>query len=121
MIGFRSARFTSLGGTAHHLRRSLLIDGGKGAVDSGRTRDKVPGFDPGAAPLGTDEESAGAPPFLDGAPRTSVEPGAAAEAAANPNGDDRSRYRAQHRMVWPVIVRLTLTAVAAALVAALLS
>ena len=75
----------------------------------------------GLAEAETDEESAGAPPFLDGAPRTSVEPGAAAEAAANPNGDDRSRYRAQHRMVWPVIVRLTLTAVAAALVAALLS
>jgi hypothetical protein len=67
----------------------------KGAIDSGHTRDKVPGFDPGAAPLGTDEESAGAPPFLDGELHPSLEPAAAAEAAADPKGNDRSRYRAQ--------------------------
>ena len=30
-------------------------------TDQGRTRDKVPGFDPAAAPLGADEEAAGTP------------------------------------------------------------
>jgi hypothetical protein len=30
-------------------------------IDSGRTGDKVPGLDPAAAPLGTDEEAAGTP------------------------------------------------------------
>lgn len=31
----------------------------KGDIDAGETGDKTPGFDPGAAPLGTDEEAAG--------------------------------------------------------------
>jgi hypothetical protein len=31
-------------------------------IDSGRTGDKVAGFDPSAAPLGTDDEAAGTPP-----------------------------------------------------------
>jgi hypothetical protein len=75
----------------------------EGAIDSGRTRDKVPGFDPGAAPFGTDAESAGAPAFLDGGLRTSLEPGAPAEVAADPRGNDRSRYQAQDRVVWPVV------------------
>src|SRR4051812_38695647 len=30
-------------------------------IDSGRTGDKIGGFDPAAAPLGTDEEAAGTP------------------------------------------------------------
>lgn len=30
-------------------------------IDSGRTGDKAAGFDPAAAPLGTDDEAAGAP------------------------------------------------------------
>jgi hypothetical protein len=34
----------------------------KDDIDSGRTGDKAPGFDPAAAPLGTDEEAAGTPP-----------------------------------------------------------
>lgn len=33
----------------------------RGDIDSGRTRDKVTGSDPAAAPLGTDEEAAGTP------------------------------------------------------------
>ena len=33
----------------------------KGAIDSGRTGDKVASKDPGAAPLGTDDEAAGTP------------------------------------------------------------
>lgn len=34
----------------------------RGDIDAGRTRDKVPFPDPAAAPLGTDDEAAGAPP-----------------------------------------------------------
>lgn len=34
----------------------------KADIDSGRTGDKNPGFDPGLAPLGTDDEAAGTPP-----------------------------------------------------------
>jgi hypothetical protein len=34
----------------------------KDDIDRGRTGDKAPGFDPAAAPLGTDEEAAGTPP-----------------------------------------------------------
>jgi len=34
----------------------------KDDIDSGRTGDKVAGLDPGAAPLGTDEEAGGAAP-----------------------------------------------------------
>ncbi|MFC3077881.1 hypothetical protein ACFODL_07265 [Phenylobacterium terrae] len=37
----------------------------KDDIDSGRTGDKVGGFDPGAAPLGTDEEAGGAAPTAD--------------------------------------------------------
>jgi hypothetical protein len=92
----------------------------KGAIDEGRTRDKVPGFDPGAAPLGTDEESGGAPLSRDAGRRASMEPGAVTEAAADPKGNDRSRYRLQDRMVWPVIAGLISIAAAAALVAGLL-
>jgi hypothetical protein len=33
----------------------------RGAIDSGETRDKVPGSDPAASPLGTDDEAAGTP------------------------------------------------------------
>ena len=34
----------------------------KGDIDSGKTGDKNPVFDPGLAPLGTDDEAAGRPP-----------------------------------------------------------
>jgi hypothetical protein len=34
----------------------------KGDIDSGRTGDKNPVFDPGLSPLGTDDEAAGTPP-----------------------------------------------------------
>jgi hypothetical protein len=38
----------------------------RGDIDEGKTGDKVPGFDPAAAPLGTDDEAGGAttPPGL---------------------------------------------------------
>lgn len=37
----------------------------KGAIDSGKTGDKVASYDPGAAPLGTDDEAAGTPDTAD--------------------------------------------------------
>lgn len=33
----------------------------RGAIDAGKTRDKVPGSDPAASPLGTDDEASGTP------------------------------------------------------------
>jgi hypothetical protein len=38
----------------------------KARIDRGETGDKVPGFDPAAAPLGTDEEAAGTHAMPDG-------------------------------------------------------
>ena len=42
------------------------------AIDTGRTRDKAPGLDPAAAPLGTDDESAGTLPPLDREAKTAA-------------------------------------------------
>ena len=39
----------------------------KDDIDRGRTKDKVPQFDPAAAPLGTDDEAAGVGPSQSGA------------------------------------------------------
>jgi hypothetical protein len=38
----------------------------KDRIDRGKTGDKASGFDPGAAPLGTDDEAAGTRPAVDG-------------------------------------------------------
>lgn len=57
-------------------------------INRGRTGEKVAGTDPAAAPLGTDEEAAGAPPSageIDQARRAERKPGAdPAPNAANP-------------------------------------
>jgi hypothetical protein len=37
------------------------VDRLRADIDSGRTGDKIPGSDPAAAPLGTDDEAAGTP------------------------------------------------------------
>jgi len=91
----------------------------KAAIDRGLTADKVPAFDPAAAPLGTDAEAAGAPPLsqalgsealgsetLGAAADPTLPEGARADPAglaADPSGTDRSRYRMQDRLIWPVI------------------
>jgi hypothetical protein len=75
----------------------------KAAIDRGLTGDKVPGFDPGAAPLGTDAEAAGAPPDVVEPPLPEEARADPAGLAADPNGTDRRRYRIQDRMIWPVI------------------
>lgn len=41
-------------------RRGATVAQLKDDIDSGRTGDKVGGFDPGASPLGTDDEAGGA-------------------------------------------------------------
>lgn len=55
----------------------------KNDINSGRTGDKVPAFDPAAAPLGTDEEAAGTP-----VPRAAVEMARASE--NRPQGHDQA-------------------------------
>ena len=61
-------------------RRGATVAQLKDDIDSGRTGDKLAGFDPGAAPLGVDEEAGGAPydPELVAATRV-------AEVAGRPN------------------------------------
>lgn len=81
----------------------------KQAIDTGRTADKVPGFDPGAAPLGTDDESGGAP--LPGGRMPSAQPStAAADMAADPEGNDRAHYRQQDRLISPLVIALVVLA-----------
>src|SRR4051812_6845187 len=96
----QSARRDSNSGPAAAARR-------KAEIDRGLTEDKVPGFDPGAAPLGTDDEAAGAPPVAVAEPplpeTARVDPSGQ---AADPSGTDRSRYRMQDRMIWPVIAAI---------------
>lgn len=62
----------------------------KDAIDSGAAGDKVPGFDPAAAPLGTDEEAGGARPTTQagalGAAHHATPPNASHPPLA-PNGD----------------------------------
>jgi hypothetical protein len=52
-------------------------------IDSGRTGDKIAGFDPAAAPLGSDEEAAGTPPAPGLIAQTRAEEGAPHSARAN--------------------------------------
>jgi hypothetical protein len=90
------------------------------AIDSGLTADKVPGFDPAAAPLGTDAESAGAPapaPAPPPAPHAGPPPGQ----SADPAGTDRAAYRVQDRLVWPAIVAAFALAAATAIAARFLA
>lgn len=46
---------------AEEPRRGATAAQLKDDIDSGRTGDKLAGFDPGASPLGTDDEAGGAP------------------------------------------------------------
>ena len=74
----------------------------KAAIDSARTGDKIPGSDPAAAPLGTDEESAGNRFAPD--PKNSPKPASPTDQAADPAGTGRRDYGKQDRMVLPVIL-----------------
>jgi hypothetical protein len=87
----------------------------RAAIDGARTGDKIPGFDPAAAPLGTDEESAGNRFAPDPKGRPVAAP--PADRAADPAGIGRRDYGRQDRLILPVIA-LLFALVAAAIVAA---
>lgn len=73
----------------------------KDAIDSGQTGDKVPGFDPAAAPLGTDDEAGGARGApVDAAPGVphSTPPNASHPPLA-PNGD-----KPRSPMIGPIVI-----------------
>jgi len=93
----------------------------KGDIDKGRTGDKVASYDPGAAPLGTDDEAAGTPDTPDRvalAIRQELENGRTSGRAASQNrvGDAGSRrpkspniqiYRPQLTSVLSILNRIT--------------
>src|SRR3954451_14721193 len=76
----------------------------RAATDRGLTGDKVPGFDPAAAPLGTDAESAGTPPVAADPPLPEAARADPSGLAADSSGTDRGRYRMQDRMIWPAVI-----------------
>jgi len=86
-------------------------------IQSGRTGDKVAGFDPAASPLGTDDEAAGTPPSPETVHATRAQeqagrPSSATKNAATPELQPNARLGGQKGM--------TLAAVAGVGAAALL-
>jgi succinate dehydrogenase / fumarate reductase cytochrome b subunit len=84
----------------------------KGAIDAGRTGDKVISFDPGAAPLGTDDEAAGTPDTPARAAlamRQELEHGHRALSAARsrPKSPNVQIYRPQLTSVLSILNRIT--------------
>src|SRR3954470_4851408 len=61
----------------------------KGDIDSGRTGDKVGVFDPALAPLGTDDEAAGAPPSPEQVEAARRKERTASPSDSNPNAPQR--------------------------------
>ncbi len=90
----------------------------KAAIDSARTGDKIPGFDPAAAPLGTDEESAGDRFAPD--PKNRRKPASPTDQAADPAGTGRADYGKQDRLILPIIAILFVLVIAAIVAAGLL-
>jgi len=92
-------------------------------INSGRTGDKTAGFDPAAAPLGTDEEAAGTPPSpgeiaqarrLEGGRGVNGAGANAAEPALTPDGVANRRPSA---LIWAVGLGVLAVIGAAALLA----
>lgn len=85
-------------------------------IDRGETGDKVPAFDPAAAPLGTDDEAGGAPPG-----GAAVGAALADEAGSGrpraPSGQAAEAGLARHRPPWG-LVALIVAACAVGVVAA---
>lgn len=92
-------------------------------IDSGRTGDKAPGFDPAASPLGTDDEAGGTPPSpevieharqMERKADASVRPNSA-EPALQPNAR-------MHRSVpiLPIVIGIVVALVVAAMLGAAL-
>lgn len=73
-------------------------------IQSGRTGDKVAGFDPAASPLGTDDEAAGTPPTPETVHATRAaeqagRPSSATKNAATPDLQPNARLGGQKGMM----------------------
>jgi succinate dehydrogenase / fumarate reductase, cytochrome b subunit len=88
----------------------------KGAIDSGRTGDKVASYDPGAAPLGTDDEAAGTPDTPDRVALAmqqelgngrACSPAASEGRQARPKSPNIQIYRPQLTSVLSILNRIT--------------
>lgn len=85
----------------------------KGDIDSGRTGDKVASYDPGAAPLGTDDEAAGTPDTPDRvalAIRQELGNGRASDPGSpphRPKSPNIQIYRPQLTSVLSIVNRIT--------------
>lgn len=79
----------------------------KGAIDSGRTRDKVAAPDPAMSPLGTDSEAGGTPPTV----------GETKQALRHEVGRTPPR---RVTPVWPIIIGATVVSLIAGVALALL-
>lgn len=81
-------------------RDEATADQLRDAIDRGRAGDKVPSYDPAAAPLGSDEEAAGTP--LQGAELSQALERETARSAAHgeppPGQVDRPRHSLWHRV-----------------------
>lgn len=96
--------------------RNLNAAQEKARIDRGAESDKVPGFDPGAAPLGTDEEAAGtptrprAPPPPTGArPQPGLTP-----APGDSIAPDAAPYKGRPNAAWPIAIMVAVLVVALA-------
>ena len=85
-------------------------------IDRGEEGDKVPGFDPAAAPLGTDEEAAGTPTRIRaGRPpsRAKPEPGLT-PAPEDSIAPDAAPHKGRAGTVWPVAAVIAAVVIAVA-------
>ncbi|HEX6860977.1 MAG TPA: hypothetical protein VF138_12360 [Caulobacteraceae bacterium] len=97
----------------------------KDDIDSGRTGDKIAGFDPAAAPLGADEEAAGTPPDPRMVERARLEeragPKGASRNAATPSLTPGGRTPGGQNMALPVLIGVVAAAALLAVLVALLA
>ena len=79
----------------------------KNDIDSGRTGDKTSGFDPAAAPLGTDDEAAGTPPspeIVAQAREAERRPSSKAPNAAEPGLAPDGALHRRKDWTWPALI-----------------
>jgi succinate dehydrogenase / fumarate reductase cytochrome b subunit len=108
MVQKRDPRQPSIGRTSTTPTAQEL----KGVIDAGRTGDKVASYDPGAAPLGTDDEAAGTPDTPERvalAMRQELEHGRRALPAtrSRPKSPNIQIYRPQLTSVLSILNRIT--------------
>lgn len=94
----------------------LTVPQHQARIDRGEEGDKVPGFDPAAAPLGTDEEAAGTPTRIRPASPTSGERPAAGLTPAPEDSiaPDAAAHKGRAGTAWPIAVFIAAAVVAAA-------